>query len=125
MVVMEPGGEWPGSIDDETNVVALGQSGDDLLRRTEEKIGALQRGKHGVRVAVLACNAAADDAAFDRRSQLARMLLGAVAGTACGLLVLSARGHASDQLRRELLLLAGELTGELHGKTASISLRFT
>ena len=47
-----------------------------------------------------------------------------VTSTTCGRLVLSASGRASRQLREELLRLAGELTEELRGATATISLRF-
>jgi hypothetical protein len=124
MIVMEPGGDWPGQIGDSTNLVAFSQGGEDLLRKTQEKVDALRRGKQAVRVAVLACNPAAGGATALRRAQLARMLLGLVTSTTCGRLVLSASGRASRQLREELLRLAGELTEELRGATATISLRF-
>jgi hypothetical protein len=125
MVVMEPGGDWPGQVGDSTDVVALRHEGEELLRRTEERIGALHRGKRAVRIAVLACGSAAGAAAVGQRTRLARMLLGAVVGAASGQLILSASERASDQLRRELFVLAGELTEQLQGKTATICVRFT
>jgi hypothetical protein len=125
MIVMEPGSEWPGPIGDATNLVAFGHGCDDLLRRTQDKLGVLQRSKQVVRVAVLACNAATGHAAAIGRARLARALLGAVASTTSGRLVLSASGRTSQQLLQELLALAGALAEELRGTSATVSLRFT
>jgi glutamate racemase len=108
-----------------TDVVAFGSGGEDLLQRTQEKIGALLRRKQDVRVAVLACNTASGGAAVGRRAQLARTLLGAVTSTGRGRMILSASGHASHRLRVELLALAGALTEELRGTTATVTLWFT
>jgi hypothetical protein len=52
------------------------------------------------------------------------MLLGAVVGTTCGRLILSARGRAPRQLVRELLALAEVLAHDVRGTTAMVSLRF-
>ncbi len=125
MVVLEPGSEWPAHIDGLTSVVGLGPVGDDLLQRTREELAALHRRNQGVRVAVLACNAATSGEAVGHRAALARALLGAVAQTIHGRLVLSAKDRAPPPLRRALLALAGELTDELVGTTASVSLWFT
>jgi hypothetical protein len=124
LVVMEPGGAWPYPIGDSTDLVAFRPAGEDLLQWTEQKIHVLHRSKQNVRVAVLACNSTAGGAAADRRTQLARMLLGVVTSITRGRLILSASGRASAQLRRELLALAGQLTDDLRGSTATISLRF-
>ena len=124
MIVMERGGDWPGQIGDATNVVAFGQGCDDLLQSTREKLGTLHRGHQSVRVAVLACGSAEGAVAAGRRAQLARLLLAAVASTTCGRLILSASGCASPQLREEMFSLAGTLTEELGGTTATVSLRF-
>ena len=125
MVVMELGGEWPAHIDDLTNVVGLSPSGEDILQRTQEKLCALGRKGQGIRVAVLACNVAADADAVVRRAKLARALLGAVSQTVRGRLILSAREGASIAFRTELLSLAGQLTDALRGTTASVHLWFT
>jgi hypothetical protein len=125
MIVMEPGSDWPGQIGDFTNLVAFSHGCEDLLQRTQEKLGVLRRSKQTVRVAVLACNAATGDAPAGRRAQLARTLLDAVASATCGRLILSARGRASHKLLGELLALAEALAQELRGTRATVSLRFT
>jgi len=125
IVVMELGSEWPAHIDELTNVVGLSPCGEDLLQRTQEKLSVMGRKGQGVRVAVLACNAATDADAVVRRATLAGVLLGAVSHAARGRLILSAKDGASNVLRRELLSLAGQLTGALRGTTASVHLWFT
>jgi hypothetical protein len=123
MIVMEPGSAWPGQVGNCANLVAFSQGCDDLLRGTQERLVALSRNKQAVRVAVLACNAATGGAAGNR-AQLARTLLGAVARTTCGRLVLSTGGPTSRELLQELLALAESLAEELRGTTATVSLRF-
>lgn len=125
LVVMEPGSEWPGHVGDSANLIAFSQHGEKLLRRTQEKLDALRRGRRDVRVAVLACNAETDGGVEGWRAQVARALLGAVSDTAFGRLVLSVSERASLRLRQELFSLTGELGQELQGTTATVSLRFT
>jgi hypothetical protein len=125
MIVMELGSDWPGQVGDETNVVLPGDGREDLLHKTEEKIEALRRGNHSVRVAVLACNAAVGAAAAAARTQLARVLFGTVTEALHGRLVLSASARATRQLREELLRLAGTLTEGLRGRRATVSVHFT
>ncbi len=124
LVVMEPGSEWPGHVGESASLVAFSQDGEKLLRRTQEKLHALHCGNQSVRVAVLACNEDTDGEARGCRAQIARILLAAVRGTGFGRLVLSASGRASLRLRHELISLAGALSQELPGTTASVSLRF-
>jgi hypothetical protein len=123
IVVMEPGSEWPAHIADLTDVVGL--AGEDLLKHTQEKVAALERRKQRVRVAVLACNSATGGETLGRRTQLARALVNAVTRSVHGRLILSASERASHALREELFTLAGALTNELRGSTASVSLWFT
>ncbi|MGO8994077.1 MAG: hypothetical protein ACLQVI_12175 [Polyangiaceae bacterium] len=125
IIVMEPGGEWPGRIDNCTNVVALCECADDLLRRTREKLEVLHRARQALRVAVLVCNAAASGPDVGRRAQLAHILLGAVKSRPCGRLILCTSAEASRPLRRELLVLAAALTEELRETTATVSLWFS
>jgi hypothetical protein len=125
LVVMEPGSDWPGQIGDSMNVVASSDGGEDLFRRTREKIIALHDSKKAVRVAVLACNFATDGAAVGRRAQLARTLLGAVTCSTFGRFILGASGRASYPFREALLALAGAITEEARGTTVTVSLRFT
>jgi hypothetical protein len=124
LVAMESGSEWPAQIGDST-VVGLASSGDDdLVQRTRATLDLLRRDRHHVRVAVVTCNAETGAAAGSRRASLARTLLDAVTGSIRERLILSASDRASDQLRRELFALAGELTAELRGSTATVSLWF-
>jgi ABC-type transporter Mla subunit MlaD len=122
MIVMEPGSDWPGPVGDYTDLVAFGHGCEDLVRRTQEKLGVLQRTKQAVRVAVLACNDLTGDVA-GHRATLARTLLRAVASATCGRLILSASRKASPRLLRELLALSEALAEELRGTTATVSLR--
>jgi hypothetical protein len=124
MLVMEPGSDWPGHVGDETSLVAFCQEGEELVRRTQTKLGTLCRNNQTVRVAVLACNATTDVQTASRRARLARILLAAVTAATFGRLVLSVNGAASHRQRRELLELVGTLTEELRGTTATVSLRF-
>ncbi|HEY3822328.1 MAG TPA: hypothetical protein VGL81_34420 [Polyangiaceae bacterium] len=123
MIVMEPGSEWPGQIGDFTNLVAFTHGREELLRRTQEKLGVLRRSKQTVRVAVLACNVATDDVHAGMRAQLAHSLLDAVARTTCGRLILSAGARAPRELLKELLALAESLAQEVRGTSATVSLR--
>jgi hypothetical protein len=119
LVVMELGSEWPGHVGDAANLVAFSQDGEKLLRRTHEKLDALRRSQHDVRVAVLACNEQMDGEGPCYRAQVAHALLGAVSGTSFGRLVLSASGRASLRLRQELLSLAGMLSEQLRGTSCN------
>jgi hypothetical protein len=108
------------------NVIALSPGRDDLLRRTGERLDALRRSKQCVRIAALACSASTNGSDTAVRARLARMLLGSVSSEGSGQLILCASGWARhDDLRQELLTLAGALTAELHGATTTVSLRFT
>jgi hypothetical protein len=123
-VVMEPGSEWPGHLGDHSNLVAFSQKDEKLLERTEAELDSLRRDQQNVRVAVLACNAEMDGGADGYREKIARTLLAAVKDTTFGRLVLSASGGASLRLRQELFSLAGTLSEQLRGTTATVSLRF-
>ena len=122
MVVMEQGSDWPGRIGDATNVVAFSPGSEDPLPRTRERLLALHRSNQSVNVAAIAYNAAAGVTVG--RAQLARVLLDAVSNETSGRLILSAPERACPELRDELLSLAGALTAELRGSSASVSLRF-
>jgi hypothetical protein len=123
LVVMEPGSEWPGHLGDHSNVVAFTQKREKLLQRTQEELDTLRRSQQSVRVAVLACNGATDGGDDGYRAQIARTLLAAVKDTSFGRLVLS--GGESPRLRQELFALAGTLSEQLRGTTATMSLRFS
>jgi hypothetical protein len=125
LVVMEPGSEWPRHFGHDSNLVAFSQKREKLLQRTQEELDILRRSQQSVRVAVLACNGDTDGEVDQYRAKIARTLLTAVMGTTFGRLVLSASGSASLRVRQELLALAGTLTDQLCGTSATVSLRFT
>jgi len=125
LVVMEPGSEWPGHVGESETLVAL-RSEHDMLRSTRERLAALQRAHEDVRVAVLACNGATDEATLERRAILAQELLVCVSRAWRGRLVLTASaGGASQLFRQHLLSLAGTLSDALRGTSATVTLKFT
>jgi hypothetical protein len=124
MVVMEPGSAWPGWVGDSLYVVAFSRGGEDLVRRTRDRLRALQGHAERVRVAVLACSSTTNPELARDRITLAHALLGAVTTTARGRLILSATRCASAGLRQELLAPTGALTDQLRGTSATVSLRF-
>jgi hypothetical protein len=124
LIVLEPGSEWPRHIGHHSNLIAFSHRGEKLLQRTKDELETLRRGQQNVRVAVLACNGETGGEVDGCRAQIARTLLAAVTRTTFGRLVLSAGGRASLGVRHELLGLAGALTEQLRGTTATVSLRF-
>ncbi len=125
LVVMEPGSEWPRHFGHHSNLVAFSQKREKLLQRTQEELDTLRRGQQSVRVAVLACNGDTDGEVDRYRTKIARTLLAAVMGTTFGRLVLSASCGASLRARQELLAIAGTLTEQLRGTSATVSLSFS
>jgi hypothetical protein len=124
LIVMEPGSAWPGHVGDSENVVAVGEREDGMLQRIRAILDAIRRRGEQVRVAVLSCNEATDVVSAARRSELAHELLAAVAAVGFGRLVLAAEEHASTQIRRELMTLAGALTYMRRGGATTVSVRF-
>jgi hypothetical protein len=124
LIVMEPGGAWPGHVGGSEDIVAVSYAKEALLERTRERLYALRRGGKEVRLAVLACNEASDGDAVMRRSEVAHELLAAVSATGFGRLILSSGDPAPMPLRRELLSLAGALSQRLRGTTTTVSVRF-
>jgi hypothetical protein len=124
LVVMEPGSQWPDHVRDSEDVVAFGSDQDGLPRRTRQALDSIERRGHQVRIAVFACNGAADRASVAARAEVIDDLLTAVSRVAFGRLVLTSAGGASMHLRRELLSLVGASTQKLRGTTTTVSVRF-
>jgi hypothetical protein len=124
LIVMEPGGAWPGHVGRSEDVVALSYESELLLTRTRQRLEALRESRQEIRIAVLSCRDTADLKALELRSQLAHELLSEVSASGFGRLILSAADGASTQLRRQLLSLAGVLSYELRGTTTTVSLKF-
>jgi hypothetical protein len=123
LIVMEPGSRWPGKTGASEHVVVAGDHPGLLHRAANRLVGIHQEG-HRVRVAVLACNDATDPEAIERRAALAHQLLGAVACTRFGRLVLTSGDRVCSEVRRDLLSLAGVLSCKLEGTVATVSIRF-
>lgn len=113
LIVMEPGSDWHGPMAGLTNVVLRGDTDEELFARTEHKILVLQRTRQRVPLAALACNAQKSEVSILRRLHLARVLLGVVASSAQGRVLLCMGRQASGALRPELMLVAGSLMVEL------------
>jgi hypothetical protein len=123
LVVMEKGSEWPGHVGGSDDLVAVGAD-ERLLDRTRRRLELLQGRGQRVRVAVLACSEATDLESTDRRAEVARELLAAVATDPFGRIVLSSPRHPSLRLRRELLCLVGALSDRVKGTAVTVSVRF-
>ena len=123
LIVMEPGSEWPGHVGGSENVVELGQHEEPVLERIRSRLDSLRLNGARVRVAVLACNEAADAASAARREEVALELLAGVAAAGFGRLVLNAAALTSAPLRLELLSLAGSLSHACAGG-AVVSVKF-
>jgi hypothetical protein len=124
LIVMEPGSEWPGQVWDSDNVLAVANDEQGLLERTRARLDSMRQRGQLVRVAVLACNEAADPSSVTRRADLARELLSAVAATGFGRLVLTTTDRLSMRQRCELLSLVGDLSTAIRGARATVSVRF-
>jgi hypothetical protein len=124
LIVMEPGSAWPGHVGNSENVVVTGRPHEEgLLQRIRQRVDSLRRRGEHVKVAVLACNEAADAASLACRAEVAHELLLAVTAVDFGRLVLTAAERASTRLRRELFLLAGALSHSLRGTAVTVSVR--
>jgi hypothetical protein len=125
LVVVEVGSDWPEFVcGDACDVVALSQASGEpdgiMLQRACERAG---RSGAVVQLAVMACNAEADDESIHWRAFTASRLLTAVARTEGGRLILSASKGASAALRLGLLGLATTLADALPERSASVSVR--
>jgi hypothetical protein len=130
LVVMEHASEWPAHVSGGTAgcVVLQQESGEShgaLLRRTYDRVRAIERVGGAVEVAVMSCNDDASVSALEGRVPLARALLATVLREGKGRLDLVARSDAPNRTRLSLVALAGTLTEALVGTSASVSARFT
>jgi hypothetical protein len=130
LVIMERGSEWPAEIraGAESCIVLTQQAGEThegLLRRTYDRIRAVERLGGRVERALLACNGETRREALEGRVPIARALVSTVRGsTSGGNLVLAGRADASARVRQSLVALAGAATGTLAGSAASVSVLF-
>lgn len=126
---MERGSNWPARLHrSATGCVALTQTQSELrselLRRTCDRVRAIERTGEPIGLAVLSCNDDATDGTIEERRPLAMALLGAVLHADNGRLLLLGRLTASAYLQDALLRLAGTLREALAGTSASVSVLF-
>jgi hypothetical protein len=129
LVVMEHASAWPAHVNGGVaECVALVQEANeapgDLLRRTYERIRAIEHVGGSIEHAVLCCSDDPRRAALEGRVPLARALLATILRAGEGRLELLARSSAADRTRQSLLGLAGALTGALAGSSAMVTARF-
>lgn len=129
LVIMEHASAWPAHVTGGVaGCVVLVQDPNEaqceLLRRTYERVGAIERGGGIVKLAVLACNDDPSVRALEARVPLARTLLATVLHGKQGRLDLVARPSAPDRTKLSLVALAGTLTEGLEGTSASVSAWF-
>lgn len=130
LVVMENGSEWPVHLAGTAAgcVVLRQETGEDegaLLRRTYDRVRAIERSGRRVCRAVLSCSDDGRPAALEARVPLARALLATVLRAGGdGRMDLVGRSKARPRVRSSLVALAGTLTEALAGTTATVSLRF-
>lgn len=126
LVVLERGSNWPAHVHRSTaGCVALVQEANEahreLLRRTCNRVQAIERTGQSVGLAVLSCNDDTTGGGLEERVPLAWALLRAVLPADKGRLLLLGPRTASATLRVALLGLAGTLTEALAGSSASVS----
>jgi hypothetical protein len=129
LVVLECGSDWPSGVrEDHADCIALAQAPNEppsaLLRRTYDRLRAIEQENAAVYVAILSCNNDASRKALEGRVPLSRALLTTVLRVGDGRLLLAGRASASDRTRRSLVALAGTLTEALMGTSSSVSAVF-
>ena len=130
LVVMECGSDWPARMPPTSNshCVVLSQERNEpqsaLLRRTYDRIRAIELGGGIITLAILSCNNDTGRRALEARVPLARALLATIIRADEARLLLVAGSSAPDRTRYSLTALAGTLTGALVGSSASVSALF-
>lgn len=129
LIVMERGGDWPEQLlHDGLDLVALRQDNDEredlFLRRTFDRVRAIEENGGRIHRAALSCNDDMSSATVESRALLARALLGAVLRVDRGRLFLVANAASASSLGLAISALAGTLTLALVGTSACVSALF-
>ena len=128
LVVMERGGDWPARVHRGLDLVALQQENDErqdlFLRRTFDRVTAIEENGGRIYRAALSCNDDLSRATLENRALIARVLLAAVLRVDRGRLFLVGSAASASSLRHALLVLADTLTSALIGTSACVSARF-
>jgi hypothetical protein len=132
IVVMEAGARWPSwfrgldrnGANSLVQVQADGEDGQRLVARVLERARSLS-GRGCVQLCVLACSERTDPQALASRLHIARALVHSMLASAQGELVMTVEADIDDELRHELLALAGTLCDEFHQTKITVSVRFS
>jgi hypothetical protein len=132
IVVMEAGARWPSwfraldrsGANSLVQVQADGERADQLVSRVLERAGELSS-RGCVQLCVLACNERTCPQALAVRLRIARGLVDSMLSSAQGELVMTVEADIDDELRHELLALAGTLCDEFHQTKITVSVRFS
>jgi hypothetical protein len=131
IVVMEAGARWPSwyraldrsGANSLVQVQADGEDEQRLVSRVVERARSLA-GRGCVQLCVLACNESTTARALAARLHVARGLVHTMLASAQGELVMTVEADIDDELRHELLALAGALCDEFHQTKITVSVRF-
>jgi hypothetical protein len=132
IVVMEAGAHWPrwfraldrNGANSLVQVQADGEDEDRLLSRVIGRARSLS-GRGCVQLCVLACNENTSAQALAVRARIATGLVRRMLAGNLGELVMTAEADIDDELRHELLALAGTLCEQFHDTKITVSVRFS
>jgi hypothetical protein len=132
IVVMEAGARWPSwfraldrnGANSLVEVQADGEDEQRLVSRVLERARCLS-GRGSVHRCVLACSESTTPRALAARSRIARGLVGSMLASTQGEFVMTVEADVDDELRHELLALAGTLCDEFHQAKITVSVRFS
>lgn len=132
IVVMEANARWPywfRALDrtGANSLVQMQADGEDeerLISRVVERARDFS-GRGCVQLCVLACNESTTEQALLARQRIAQGLVRSMLTSSAGELVLTAEADIEDELRHELLALAGTLCDQFHEMKITVSVRFS
>jgi hypothetical protein len=132
IVVMEAGAHWPywfraldrNGANSSVLVQSNGEDEEHLVARVAERARSYS-GRGCVQLCVLACNESSSPEAHAVRLRIARGLVHSMLGSGAGEMVMTAEADIDDELRHELLMLAGTLCEEFHEAEITVSVRFS
>jgi hypothetical protein len=132
IVVMEAGAAWPrwfhGLDQQGANSVVQRQAEEETLEEFSSRVVHRIKevsGRGLVRLTVLACNESTTASVLASRYRIASALVRSMSRSGSGELVLAAEADIDDELRHELLALAGTLCDDLHGTSLNVRVLFS
>jgi len=132
IVVLEAGAAWPRWLGEyqrrAPNSVVVAQSAEETSEavavRVQRRMSEVSHGEETIHVALLISNGSTDDETLGARKLICSSMLKSMVLKAQGELVLAADVRASDDIRHNLLSLAGALCDEVRGTEVAVRVRF-